>query len=53
MSSEELTQALRYAGCNDAAAKEFMKLYAEGQTGKAQKLLSQHRKELLVHPGAV
>lgn len=47
MSGEELTQALRDAGCNDAAAKEFMQLYAEGQTAKAQKLLSRHRKELL------
>lgn len=47
MSGEELTQALRDAGCDDVATKEFMKLYAEGQTGKAQKLLSQHRKELL------
>ena len=47
MSGEELNQALRDAGCNDAAAKEFMQLYTEGQTAKAQKLLSQHRKELL------
>ena len=47
MSGEELSQALRDAGCNDAAANDFMKLYAEGQTAKAQKLLSQHRKELL------
>ena len=47
MSGEELTQALRDAGCNEAAATELMKLYTEGQTTKAQKLLSQHRKELL------
>ncbi|MBQ9663432.1 MAG: hypothetical protein IJV40_09820 [Oscillospiraceae bacterium] len=47
MSGEELTQALRDAGCGDAAAKEFMQLYTEGQTAKAQKLLSRHRKELL------
>ena len=47
MSDEELTQALRDAGCNDASAKEFMQLYTEGQTAKAKKLLSQHRKELL------
>ena len=47
MSGEELTQALRDAGCNDAATEEFMQLYAEGQTAKAQKLLSRHRKELL------
>ena len=47
MSVEELSQALRDAGCNEAAATEFMKLYTEGQTAKAQKLLSRHRKELL------
>jgi DNA-binding transcriptional MerR regulator len=47
MSGEELSQALRDAGCNDAAVKEFMRLYTEGQNAKAQKLLSQHRKELL------
>ena len=47
MSGEELTQALRDAGCNDAAVKEFMQLYTEGQTAKAQKLLFRHRKELL------
>ena len=47
MSGEELTQALRDAGCNDASAKEFMQLYTEGQTAKAQKLLSRHRMELL------
>ena len=47
MSGEELTQALRDAGCNNAAVKEFLSLYAGGQTSKAQKLLSQHRKELL------
>ena len=47
MSGEELIRALRDAGCNDSAAKEFMKLYTAGQTAKAQKLLSQHRKELL------
>ena len=47
MSGEELTQALRDAGCNETAAKAFMQLYAEGQTAKAQKLLSRHRKELL------
>ncbi len=47
MSGEELTQALRDAGCGDAATEEFMQLYAEGQTAKAQKLLSRHRKELL------
>ena len=47
MSGEELTQALRDAGCNDATTEEFMKLYTEGQTAKAQKLLSQYRKELL------
>ena len=47
MSGEELIQALRDAGCDDTAAREFMKLYAEGQTVKAEKLLSRHRKELL------
>ena len=47
MSGEELIQALRDAGCGEATAAELMKLYAEGQTAKAQKLLSQHRKELL------
>ena len=47
MSSEELTQALRDAGCDEATATELMKLYAAGQTAKAKKLLSQHRKELL------
>ena len=47
MSGEELSQALRDAGCDEAAATELMKLYAEGQTTKAQKLLSRHRKELL------
>ena len=47
MSDEELTQALRDAGCDGAAVNEFMRLYAEGQTAKAQKLLSQQRKRLL------
>ena len=47
MSGEELTQALRDAGCDKAKATELMQLYTEGQTAKAQKLLSQHRKELL------
>ena len=47
MSGDELSQALRDAGCDTAAAEEFMALYAEGQTAKAQKLLSRHRKELL------
>ena len=47
MSGEELSQALRDAGCDEVTATELMKLYAEGQTAKAQKLLSQHRKELL------
>lgn len=47
MSGEELTQALRDAGCDSAEAEEFMALYTEGQTAKAQKLLSRHRKELL------
>ena len=47
MSGEELTQALRDAGCDEAKATELMKLYAAGQTAKAKKLLSQHRKELL------
>ena len=47
MSGEELTQALRDAGCDDAAANEFMKLCAAGQAAKAQELLFQHRKELL------
>ena len=47
MSSEELTQALRDAGCDEATATKLMKLYAAGQTAKAKKLLSQHRKELL------
>ena len=47
MSYEELSQALRDAGCNDATAREFMQLFTEGQTAKAHKLLSQHRKELL------
>ena len=47
MSGEELSQVLRDAGCGDAATKEFMKLYSEGQAAKAKKLLSQHRKELL------
>ena len=47
MSSEELTQALRDAGCDEATATELMKLYVAGQTAKAKKLLSQHRKELL------
>jgi len=47
MSGEELTWALRDAGCDDADAKEFIKLCTEGQTAKAKKLLSRHRKELL------
>ena len=47
MSGEELRQALRDAGCDEATATELMKLYAEGKAAKAQKLLSQHRKELL------
>lgn len=47
MSVDELSQALRDAGCDTAAAEQFMALYAEGQTAEAQKLLSRHRKELL------
>ena len=47
MSGKEMTQALRDAGCDEAAATELVKLYNEGQTAKAQKLLSRHRKELL------
>ena len=47
MNGEELSRALRDAGCDDAAAKEFMKLYTKGQIAKAKRLLSQHRKELL------
>ena len=53
MSGEELRQALRDAGCDDATAKELMKLFAEGQSAKAQKLLSRHRKALLAGIHAV
>ena len=53
MSGGELAQALRDAGCDEAAAEEFMKLRAQGQTAKARRLLSRHRKELLdlIHAG--
>lgn len=47
MSGEELTRALRDAGCDDADAKEFLRLCTEGQTAKAKKILSRHRKKLL------
>lgn len=47
MSCDDLNQALRDAGCDDEAAEELIRLCSEGETVKAQRLLSRHRKVLL------
>lgn len=47
MRREDIIQNLRDAGCGDAGVKQFMELYDEGSTTRAQRLLFDHRKELL------
>ena len=47
MDRGELIQALGDANCGENTIDAFLRLWENGESAKAQKLLSRHRKELL------
>ena len=47
MNRDELIQNLRDAGCGEETVSSFVDLFESGESAKAQKLLSRHRRELL------
>lgn len=44
---EKIIKNMKDAGCNDACIQEFLKKYESGSKKQWDRVLSQHRKELL------